>query len=224
MKKLILIFVVIFILLIPTSSKVANQLPSSNVQISCMSNVQTDILGNVTNISIENIAGGIGLTGLIKNNGGANLTNITVFVSIKNNSFVRLKTTQYHIPFLATNDSMKFHIKLFGIGLGRLTPLPEITIIAKTPEGAQKEVRIITMVIGSYTKLVSIYYHGDVFVGYTLFSPEYSKKTFLMNKQGKIVHTWESDYMQGLGIFLLENGDLLVRHLPLTIRYLLEVG
>jgi hypothetical protein len=30
-----------------------------------------------------------------------------------------------------------------------------------------------------------------------------------MDKQGTIVHTWESDYIQGLGLLLLENGDLL---------------
>jgi hypothetical protein len=209
LKKLILPVIVFLILFIPTSSKVANQLPSSNVQITGISIVQTTILGNVTNISIENIAGGIGLSGLIKNNGGATLTNITVVISIKNNSFVRLKTTQYQIPFLAPNNSMTLHIKLFGISLGRLTPLPEITITAKTPERVQKEVRITTIVLGPFTKIKSIYYHGDAFVGYTLFSPEYSKKTFLMDKQGNIVHTWGSEYIQGLGAFLLENGDLL---------------
>ena len=214
MKKLIFTFVVILILLVPTSSMVANQFESSSVDISKKPTIQTDRLGNVTNISIENIVGGLGLTGLVKNNGGADLSDIMVSVNITNNSFVRLKTTHYQIPLLAMNESTTIHIQLFGVSLGRLTPLPEITIIVKTPERVQKEVRIITMVLGPFTKIISIYYHGDAFIGYTLFSPEYSKKTFLMDKQGKIVHTWESEYIQGLGLFLQENGDLLRTTLP----------
>jgi hypothetical protein len=209
LKKIIFIIVVILMLLVPTSSKVAIQLQSSSTQISGMPIILADILGNATNISIENIIGGVGLTVLFKNKGGADLSDVMVSVNRTNNSFVRLKTTQYQIPFLAMNESTTIHIQLFGIGLGRLTPLPEITIIVRTFEGVQKEVRIITMVLGPFTKIISTYFHGDAFIGYTLFSPEYSKTTFLIDKQGKIVHTWESNYIQGLGLFLLENGDLL---------------
>ena len=124
-----------------------------------------------------------------------------------NHFFVRLKTTQYQIPFLATNESKTIHIQLFGIGLGRLTSLPVITIIVKTPERVQKEVRIETKVLGPFTKIISTYSRGEAFIGYTLFSPEYSKETFLMDKQGKIVHTWESEYIQGLGLFLKKTGS-----------------
>lgn len=209
MKKIIFIIVVILMLFVPTSFKGANQVQSSSTQISSMPIIPADILGNVTNISIENIVGGVGLTVLFKNNGGANLSDIIVSVNRTNSSFVRLKTLQYQIPFLAINESTTIHIQLFGIGLGRLTPFPEITIIVKTPENIQKEVRIITMVFGPFTRIISTYYHGEAFIGYTLFSPEYSKTTFLIDKQGKIVHTWESKYIQGLGVFLLENGDLL---------------
>jgi hypothetical protein len=214
LKKLIFTFVVILMLVIPSSAKVATQLQSNSTAISSKPIIPVDILGNVTNISIENIVGGVGLTGLVKNNGGADLFNITVSVNMTNHFFVRLKTTQFQIPFLATNESTTIHIQLFGIGLGRLTSLPVITIIVKTSERVQKEVRIETKVFGPFTKIISTYSHGEAFIGYTLFSPEYSKETFLMDKQGKIVHTWESEYIQGLGLFLKENGDLLRTMLP----------
>jgi hypothetical protein len=214
LKKLIFTFVVILMLVIPSSAKVATQLQSNSSAISSKPIIPVDILGNVTNISIENIVGGLGLTGLVKNNGGSDLFNITVSVNMTNHFFVRLKTTQYQIPFLAMNESTTIHIQLFGIGLGRLTSLPVITIIVKTSERVQKEVRIETKVLGPFTKIISTYSHGEAFIGYTLFSPEYSKETFLMDKQGKIVHTWESEYIQGLGLFLQENGDLLRTTLP----------
>ena len=73
MKKIIFTFVVILMLVVPTSSYVANQVQSSSTQISGIPSIPADILGNVTNISIENIVGGAGLTVLFKNKGGADL-------------------------------------------------------------------------------------------------------------------------------------------------------
>jgi hypothetical protein len=49
---------------------------------------------------------------------------------------------------------------------------------------------------------------GEPFDGYTLFGPEYSKYTYLLDIDGKIVHYWKSDYIQGFGTYLMENGDL----------------
>lgn len=181
----------------------------NNFQISDMSTVSVNILGNLSNISLESIVGGIGLTALIKNNGGEDLSDIIILINRTNNSFIHLKTTQFQIPFLAINDTKEIHIQLFGIGLGRFRPLPCITIIIKIPERIQKEIRIITTILGPFTKIISTYYHGDAFNGYTLFSPEYSKKTYLIDKQGNIVHMWEGEYIQGLGVFLLENANLL---------------
>jgi len=50
---------------------------------------------------------------------------------------------------------------------------------------------------------------GEPFDGYTLFGPEASRYTFLLNIDGKIVYWWKSNYIQGLGMYLLENGNLL---------------
>ncbi len=45
--------------------------------------------------------------------------------------------------------------------------------------------------------------------GYTLFSPEYYKQTFLMDNNGTIVNMWKSDNIQALGTYLLDNGNLI---------------
>ncbi|KYK34423.1 MAG: hypothetical protein AYK22_05430 [Thermoplasmatales archaeon SG8-52-3] len=49
---------------------------------------------------------------------------------------------------------------------------------------------------------------------YTLFSPEYSGITYLIDMEGRVVHTWESDYIQGLAVYLLEDGKLIRNCLP----------
>ena len=45
--------------------------------------------------------------------------------------------------------------------------------------------------------------------GYTLLAPTSSRKTFLINLDGKIVHTWEAEAKPGNSAYLLDNGDLL---------------
>lgn len=45
--------------------------------------------------------------------------------------------------------------------------------------------------------------------GYTLFAPEDTTKTYLINYNKEVVHTWESSYLPGHSVYLLENGNLL---------------
>jgi hypothetical protein len=45
--------------------------------------------------------------------------------------------------------------------------------------------------------------------GYTLFAPLFSKTTYLIDKQGRLVHTWESQYFPKYSAFLLPDGSLL---------------
>jgi hypothetical protein len=44
---------------------------------------------------------------------------------------------------------------------------------------------------------------------YTLFTPLGSTDTFLINKQGATVHTWQSDYRPGLSVYLTKEAELL---------------
>lgn len=47
------------------------------------------------------------------------------------------------------------------------------------------------------------------FKGYTLFAPIRSTKTYLINNEGRVVHSWLSNLQPGQAVYLLENGNLL---------------
>jgi len=46
-------------------------------------------------------------------------------------------------------------------------------------------------------------------MGYILFGPENSFNTYLINYQKEVVRTWESNYLPGHSVYLLENGNIL---------------
>ena len=50
--------------------------------------------------------------------------------------------------------------------------------------------------------------------GYTLFAPEYSTVTYLIDMNENVIHTWESNYIQGLAAYLLEDGSIIRSCLP----------
>ena len=45
--------------------------------------------------------------------------------------------------------------------------------------------------------------------GFTLFAPNHSTNTYLINNEGLLVNEWSSSYVPGLAVYLLENGNLL---------------
>ena len=45
--------------------------------------------------------------------------------------------------------------------------------------------------------------------GYVLFNPNRSLTSYLVDLEGRVVHTWQSDYSPGGGAYLLDNGHLL---------------
>ena len=50
---------------------------------------------------------------------------------------------------------------------------------------------------------------GDVYKGYTLFSPLGSRETYLINNQGTVIHTWSSRFPVGSAVYLTQQGTLL---------------
>jgi hypothetical protein len=55
-----------------------------------------------------------------------------------------------------------------------------------------------------------IYYKSNkAYDGYTLFAPNSCKKTYLIDMEGNLVHSWNSQYFPGLYAELLPNGNLL---------------
>lgn len=58
---------------------------------------------------------------------------------------------------------------------------------------------------------IGLIYHDNTqsYSGYTLFAPNTSKFTYLIDNEGRLVHQWESEYGPGLSAYLLEDGHLL---------------
>ena len=55
-----------------------------------------------------------------------------------------------------------------------------------------------------------VYYKSNrAYEGYTLFAPLTTKKTYLIDMEGNLIHTWDSEYYPGLYAELLPNGNLL---------------
>ena len=50
---------------------------------------------------------------------------------------------------------------------------------------------------------------SEAFNGYTIFAPIRYTTTYLIDNDGRLVHSWESDYHPGQSVYLLENGHLL---------------
>ncbi|UCF50503.1 MAG: aryl-sulfate sulfotransferase [Thermoplasmatales archaeon] len=49
---------------------------------------------------------------------------------------------------------------------------------------------------------------------YTLYAPTYSEITYLIDMEGNITHNWNSNYIQGLAVYLLQDGKLIRNCLP----------
>ena len=58
-------------------------------------------------------------------------------------------------------------------------------------------------------KSITLINKKNNFDGYTLITPEFSKKTLLLNNVGRVVHTWKSDYAVTGSNYLLEDGTLI---------------
>jgi hypothetical protein len=63
---------------------------------------------------------------------------------------------------------------------------------------------------GAQSQMVGVIVNEDsAFEGYTLFAPKHYTMTYLIDNDGQIVNSWESDYEPGQSVYLLENGHLL---------------
>ncbi len=80
-------------------------------------------------------------------------------------------------------------------------PAPDKGKAATTPKGEPSK--------PAPAKVGLLLNDSRAFQGYTLIAPMFSKTTYLIDMQGKVVRTWESDYTPGVSAYLLENGHLL---------------
>ena len=64
--------------------------------------------------------------------------------------------------------------------------------------------------IQSQEQTVGLFFNDkEAFTGYTLFAPIRYTMTYLIDNDGLLVHSWESDRRPGQSAYLLENGHLL---------------
>jgi hypothetical protein len=85
-----------------------------------------------------------------------------------------------------------------------------ITFTLYAPNILPMEWGIITNVIGSSTRILGSYFNSPYSSeGYTLFAPELSTQTYLIDNHGNIMHSWKSKYIQALGCYLLEDGCII---------------
>jgi sugar lactone lactonase YvrE len=89
---------------------------------------------------------------------------------------------------------------------------PQIKPAAKPAGGAQTDPGLITVPkpsgISASQTVGLLYKDTNSFAGYTLFSPNRSTLTYLIDMEGKLVHTWKSSYTPGQSVYLVEDGTL----------------
>lgn len=176
--------------------------------------INPDNAQSYTQLKIQNITEGKGLTVSIKNEGDTNVRDIVLSVQSEG-GFLFIPKKNYKISSLSPGDSSDIFVKIYGIGLGILTDCPKINIKLDSQNSNTIEEIVDSRVIGSYVKVLGKTYNNEnSYEGYTLFTPEYSSKTYLINNDGEIVHTWKSNHIQGFAVYLQENGDLFRSDMP----------
>ena len=69
---------------------------------------------------------------------------------------------------------------------------------------------VVTPVIAQEQTVGLFVYESTTAVdGYTLFAPMTNTTTYLVDNSGRLIHTWDSNYLPGNGAYLCENGNLL---------------
>jgi hypothetical protein len=67
----------------------------------------------------------------------------------------------------------------------------------------------LVLTIHAQNSVGSITVENNVYDGYTLFTPNASTETYLIDNCGQIINQWSSTYDPGNSVYLLENGNLL---------------
>ena len=177
--------------------------------------VVTEQQNGTSDIQIKNITDGICLTVELYNQGSIDATDVHLTIDVKKGSLLFVPQKTYTISSLPAQQSTTLRILLFGFnqGIFQENPLVMISVESQTTQMVQTIVSL--SIRGMRTTIRNELFHtAESFEGYTLFSPEYSKYTYLINNKGLIVRLWKSEYIQGLANYLLPTGELLRLDLP----------
>ncbi len=167
-------------------------------------------LNSASNLKIEDISGGIGLTFIIKNDGELDISEIDLNIETDGLYIKKFTNNRTDISLLPAGESKKISFRVFGFCFGEPTLYNRFIITTSGPNITTMKRILLVNVLGPLVEVIAIFINdGESYDGYTLFSPEYSTDTYLINKDGKTVHSWKSEYLLGLGYHLLENGSLI---------------
>jgi hypothetical protein len=171
-------------------------------------------------IDITDISDGFGLDIIVKNNGDMDIQNIILEIDTEDNSINILKN-QYELSILEAGESRKVHVTLFGFNIGLIREYSQISLIIKDEENTYIEGQISASIIGPFVSIISKYFNeNEDDEGYILFCPMWSTTTYLINKEGEVVHSWQNSIFQdSQSTYLLENGDLVRASLVATSSF-----
>lgn len=97
---------------------------------------------------------------------------------------------------------------LWGMS-GNFVSLTQKTTAATT-SSATSAISSSTTTINTTGRTVGLFVNDpQAFQGYTLLAPIYANVTYLIDNEGRVVHTWTSSYLPGESAYLLPNGNLI---------------
>ena len=210
-RKKCMIFAVI-ILVIGAGFLPASASFTANVNISNAIEDENNLysFAGESKLAIEDFSGGLVLTFVIKNKGNTEISDITLDIEAAGDYITILTSTHIEISSIEVGESIPIDVGVFGLGLGEPIDHNRIIITANAPGIGTMERSVIVSVVGLIVNVITVFINDEgSYEGYTLFTPEYYTDTYLINNSGDIVNRWESDYIQCVDCYLLENGNLL---------------
>ena len=174
----------------------------------------------LVDIDITDITDGIGFDVIIKNNGDSDIENLLLEIDTEDKTII-LPKKQYEISYLSADDSTNIHITLFGFNIGLIRDYSKIYLVIKDGASILIEGQIITSIFGPFVSIISRYFNNDGNDdGYILYCPMWSTTTYIINKEGEVVHTWKNSiYQDSQSTYLLENGNLVRASLVATSSF-----
>jgi C1A family cysteine protease len=103
-------------------------------------------------LTFDSLAGGKGLSAVVKNVGTANATNITVTLAGEGGVFLVIPDPVVMIDALAINETATVSFKVFGLGFGFVKPMPLFTFTVTAPEANTMVVEKNARVVGPYVQ------------------------------------------------------------------------
>jgi len=208
-KSYLFISICVIILLIPP-------LPGQQLDHSMGQNViyQQNISKQTSNINklkikeIEN--SGVGFSIILENTGAEDIENINVHLESISNSFVIIPQKNHQIQRITSGGQKNINLLVFGFGIGLNMDFPTFSLTVTSSNAPTIDMELIANVIGPYVEIILEYLENDSsYEGYTLFTPMWDTKTFLMQNDGQIVHEWKNSiYSDAQICYLMENGNI----------------